>query len=473
LWLIDPAGIVRNSSLVLPTVPIKADDRDFFIELHKQDEADFIGHPVVGRMRGILNFSLARRRKGGANGFDGVIAVSIRPTYFVQFWRSVVSSLEQPAVLLARADGTVLAREPFPHYEAPKLAPNSTLMQAIGPAPAGGNYRAVSPLDGVERFFAYRKIDGFPAYVGYGVSVQDAVGVWHQHLIVYGGFFALATLGLSLIASAALRRARREADALDHWHATTTQLAAEAERRATTENQLHQAQKMEALGQMTGGLAHDLNNILTIIIGNLELLRPRITDERSIDLLERALTAVDSANKAISSLLSFARRQPLRVERFDLNKALYDMTGLMHQALGSRINLDATLSPDLWDVEADPNQTGLAVLNIVVNARDAMPEGGCLHIETANQILRGDPEGLFGPFVTLSIADTGSGIAPHLLPRVFEPFFTTKNPGKGTGLGLSMVYGFAKQSQGAVVIDSTVDRGTTITLYLPRLSGEA
>jgi len=473
LWLLDSAGIVRNSSLVLPQKPINGADEDFFIELRKGDAGDFISRPIVGKVRGLVHFNLARRRTSGTKNFDGVIVVTVHPTYFIQFWRSVVAQPNQSAMGLVRADGTVLAREPFPHYEAPKLGPETRFMQEVGRAPAGGSYRAVSALDRIERFFAYRKIDGFPVYVTYGVAVRDAAAVWHQHLITYGSFFAIATLGLAVIAVAAMRHARRAADALDHWRATTRQLAAEAKRRAATEDQLHQAQMMEALGQMTGGLAHDLNNVLAIISGNLELLRPRITDVRSIQLAERALTAAERAEKSITSLLSFARRQPLRSERFDLNKALQDMEGLMHQALGAKISLETMLSPDLRQVETDPNQTSLAVLNIIVNARDAMPEGGALQIKTANQVLNGDPDDLVGSFVALSFADTGSGIAPHLLSRVFEPFFTTKEPGKGTGLGLSMVYGFAKQSRGSVSIRSIVGQGTTITLYLPCVSDEA
>ena len=145
----------------------------------------------------------------------------------------------------------------------------------------------------------------------------------------------------------------------------------------------------------------------------------------------------------------------------------------MRQALGSKINLEMMLSPVALEVEADRNQTGLAVLNIVVNARDAMPEGGTLQIRTADQALNGEPDELVGSFVAVAFADTGGGIAPRVLSRFFEPFFTTKKPGEGTGLGLSMVYGFAKQSRGTVTINSVVGQGTTIILYLPRGRGEA
>jgi signal transduction histidine kinase len=219
---------------------------------------------------------------------------------------------------------------------------------------------------------------------------------------------------------------------------------------------------------MTGGVAHDFDNVLSIITGNLELVKLRTTDPRSVHLIDRALKGAESAEKSISSLLSFARRQPLQLERFDLNKALEDMAELMRQALGSKIHLNMVLSPTLGEIEADPNQTSLAILNIVVNARDAMPKGGRLQIETANQVLTGKPDGLVGSFVAARFADSGKGIPRHLLSRVFEPFFTTKNRGEGTGLGLSMVYGFANQSGGTVAIDSTVGQGTAMTLYLPR-----
>ncbi len=472
LWLLDPSGIVKNSNLILPELPIDSSDRDFFVTLRGRDIGDFISGPIVGRLHGFVNFNLARRRTSRSNEFDGVIVVSIQPAYFIEFWRRIVASLDRSSMVLVRADGTVLAREPFPNYDAPRLAPDSRLMRAISQADAG-SYRGISPLDGVERLFAYRKVDGFPVYVGYGVALNDALGVWHQHLLVYGTFFSFATLALTIIAASAARHARREAEALDQWYATARRLTEEADRRTATEDQLRQSQKMEALGQMTGGVAHDFNNVLTIITGNLELLKLRTIDSRSRDLIDRALKGTESAEKSINSLLAFARRQPLHLERFDINKALEGMIELMRQALGAEINLEMMLSPVALEVEADLNQTGLAVLNIVVNARDAMPEGGTLQIRTADQAFNGEPDELVGSFVAVSFADTGGGIAPRVLSRVFEPFFTTKKPGEGTGLGLSMVYGFAKQSHGTVTINSVVGQGTTITLYLPRGRGEA
>jgi signal transduction histidine kinase len=472
VWLLDQSGTVRNSSVDLPEAPIVSSDRDFFTALSEKDVGNFISRPVIGRMNGYINFSLARRRTGRSNEFDGVIAVSIRPPYFIDFWRSIISRMDRSTTLLLRADGIILAREPFPNFEASGIGPYSRLMHAISLADAG-SYRGISPIDGVERLFAYHKVDRFPVYIGHGVAVEDALAAWYQHLLIYGSFFALAALGLALTAAVAMRHAHREANALRGWRTTARQLTEEATRRAATEEQLRHSQKMDALGQMTGGVAHDFNNLLAIITGNLELLKLRTADLCSLHLIDRTLKGAESAEKLINSLLSFARRQPLRLERFDLNRALEDMADLMRQALGSNIALKMTLSPDLREIEADANQTSLAVLNIVVNARDAMQKGGTLQIETANRTLSGQPDDLVGSFVAVSFADTGSGIPRDLLSRVFEPFFTTKQAGEGTGLGLNMVYGFAKQSRGAVVIDSIVGQGTTITLYLAHAFVEA
>ena len=465
LWLIDPDGVARNSSVVLPKRPLNGADRDFFVSLRERDLGTFIGGPMVGRLRGLVNFNVAQRRTGASKAFDGVIVVSVSPRYFTDFWKKIAPPLDI-AVKLVRKDGVVLAREPVSDAEI-LLGVDNPLMQAIQNADSGTR-RMVSNIDGISRFYGYKKIDAYPVYLVYGVGVGVALHRWYAHLAVYGCFFGLATIALTFMAVVAARRARREAMALHHWREAARQLRAEAERRGAIEDQLRQSQKMDALGQMTSGVAHDFSNILTIVIGNLELLSQHVTTPRSAALAENALKAAERGTKAIQNLLSFARRQPLRSEIFDPNAALLNMTELFRQSLGSNIRLDMMLCKDAWPVEADLNQANLAVLNLVVNARDAMPEGGVLTVQTTNVRLNGDLHYLVGDFVLVTIADTGTGIKPDVMSRVFEPFFTTKEASHGTGLGLSMVYGFAKQSGGTVTIESAVGQGTTIMLYLPR-----
>ena len=226
-----------------------------------------------------------------------------------------------------------------------------------------------------------------------------------------------------------------------------------------------QAQKMEALGRLTGGVAHDFNNLLTVLQGNLELLSGRQRDPRQEARVEQALQTVARGERLTQQLLAFARRQPLKNESIVLNDLLRGMLELLARSVGDKVAIRTDLAADLWPAEADPTQLELAVINLAINARDAMPEGGTLSIRTRN-----GPRSLDGEtgLVTLEVADTGSGIAPDVLARVFEPFFTTKGAGKGTGLGLSMVYGFARQSGGTAAIRSRVGGGTTVTLQLPR-----
>jgi nitrogen-specific signal transduction histidine kinase/ActR/RegA family two-component response regulator len=240
-----------------------------------------------------------------------------------------------------------------------------------------------------------------------------------------------------------------------------------------TEMALQRAHKMEAIGQLTGGIAHDFNNLLTVVTGNLELMEMRLDDAYLLSLLREAQEASDLGAKLTERLLAFARRSPLEPEVIDLNTLVVSLTDLLHRTLGEQVELGAAISPDLWPVLADRGQLESAVINLAVNARDAMPNGGRLFIETANApldaIVDENTHDLgAGDYVRLSISDDGAGIKPEHLERVFEPFFTTKEVGRGTGLGLSMVYGFAKQSKGHATIYSEVGTGTTVNLYLPR-----
>ncbi len=246
------------------------------------------------------------------------------------------------------------------------------------------------------------------------------------------------------------------------------------------EEVLRQSQKMEAVGQLTGGIAHDFNNMLTGIIGSLELLRRRLARGRTEDLDSLIELGVTSANRAAAlthRLLAFSRRQSLDSKPVELNHLVRSMGELLHRSINESIRLEMHLDEKLWTAEADPNQLESALLNLVLNARDAMPEGGLLIVESANRSLDSSftnaHENLLpGDYVVLSVSDTGCGMPENVISRAFDPFFTTKPIGQGTGLGLSMIYGFSKQSHGHVSITSEVGQGTTVELYLPRFKGQ-
>ena len=258
-------------------------------------------------------------------------------------------------------------------------------------------------------------------------------------------------------------------------------VTAERERQkelAEVQERLRQSQKMETVGQLTGGVAHDFNNLLQIIAGNLDLLLRTLPEDASRHrrAAESAMSGAKRAATLTERLLAFSRRQPLQPKPLNANRLIAGMSELLHRSLGETIEVEVVASPNLWRAEADPNALENTLLNLALNARDAMPEGGKLTIETANAHLDRDyvsqhPELASGQYVSISVSDTGHGMAPEVVERVFEPFFTTKEVGKGTGLGLSMVYGFVKQSGGHVKLYSEPGQGTTVRLYLPRLTG--
>ncbi|WP_165842958.1 ATP-binding protein [Phenylobacterium deserti] len=291
----------------------------------------------------------------------------------------------------------------------------------------------------------------------------------------------IATLLLWFAGRMALRLEQRAGQ----LEAANARLQDEMAQRARAEEALRQSQKMEALGQLTGGVAHDFNNLLTVIMGGLETIGRQLAklpggpeSARMMRARDMALHGAERAATLTQRLLAFSRRQPLQPATLDPNKLVQGMGDLLRRALGETIELETVLTGGAWRIQADAAQLENAILNLAVNARDAMPEGGRLTIETANASLDEAyadkvPEGLTpGQYVMIAVTDTGSGMPPEILNMVFEPFFTTKEVGKGTGLGLSQVYGFVRQSHGHVAIYSEVGVGTTIKIYLPRRLGE-
>jgi PAS domain S-box-containing protein len=335
-------------------------------------------------------------------------------------------------------------------------ATEQAIAAALDPSGAGEYdiaYRTIGRVDGMERWIAAK-----------GRAVFDGDGRARRAVRFIGTVIDIS------------ERKRAEAE-LRHINATlearvaerTAALAHEAAIRQAAEEQLRQAQRMQALGKLTGGIAHDFNNLLAVISGSTEMLRrPGLDEARRLSLSDAIARATDRATALTAQLLAFARCHPLRPEVFDLNARMRDSAARLQRLIGSRYRVETDFQADLWQAKADPNQLEIALFNVAMNARDAMPEGGVITITTRNMELPAEGERAAGDYVGVAVGDTGSGISPELIDRVFEPFFTTKEMGRGTGLGLSQVWGFAAQSGGDVRITSQMKQGTTVFLHLPR-----
>jgi two-component system NtrC family sensor kinase len=457
IWAFDRSGRPLVSSTIYP-VPqtLNNADRDYFRAQVADPGATFIGDIVQARVGSLRFFVVSgRRTETPDRGFNGVIGITVLPEHFREFYTRLARGVADSFGLI-RTDGAFLARYPTVLDRPERLNPQSEFLRAIRSQPEEGLFTVASQLDGIERRIGYRKVAGYPIYVQAGIETaaisRELTSAMLGHL-AFGLPASLVMFGLALFA---LRRTER--------------FQMEVVRREVAEAALKQAQRLEAIGQLTGGVAHDFNNLLMVVSGNIERLRRYpIADERQ----RRALDAVDSAAKRGASLtkqlLSFSRQQTHEPTAVDLSRHLPQLEDMLRSSLRGDIVVDVQVAEGLWPAKIDLSELELAVLNIAVNARDAMPSGGRLTVAAQNVRLDDtDTIGVKGEFVALSLTDTGSGIPPDVLTRVFEPFFTTKEVGEGTGLGLSQVYGFARQSGGTAKIASQPGRGTTVTLYLPR-----
>src|SRR5580692_6572681 len=271
------------------------------------------------------------------------------------------------------------------------------------------------------------------------------------------------------------KRVRERTEALE---AANRSLLDEAASRAAAEAQIRQLQKMEAVGQLTGGIAHDFNNMLAIVVGSLDIAKRSLASDpqKAGRFIGNAMEGARRGAQLTSRLLAFSRQQSLDPRPLDINDLMRDMSNLLLRSIGPNIQLESVLAPGLWRTFADGSQLESALINLCVNGRDAMPDGGRLILETSNVALdaayaRAHVDARPGDYVCICVTDFGSGMTPDVLARAFDPFFTTKTPGKGTGLGLSQVYGFVKQSDGHVRIDSQPGRGTAVRIHLPRYLG--
>ncbi|KQP77441.1 ATP-binding protein [Methylobacterium sp. Leaf117] len=475
ITIVDRQGRMRASGRTYPADPsVSFAERNWFQALNEANSPlPYISRAHTGPQSGKQVFNVAGGIRDRQGTFEGVTAVSVDRSYFEDFYRSVDPEFEHN-VILVREDGQILAREPPTSVAA--LTTSGTMMQQIRSSPSG-SFRLLSQIDGVERIFSYRRVGEYPVFVGFGISVPSALAPWRRNLLDFGIVAILASLALLAVSNLAIRQTRREQLARKQWQNTADALQEEARERERIGEQLRQAQKMESVGRLTGGIAHDFNNLLTIVLGSLDLLRQRMadSDERLVRLVSNAIDGASRATALTHRLLAFSRQQPLDPAPVDVNKLMSDMSDLVRRTLSGNIAVETVLADGLWPIFADANQLESIILNLAVNARDAMPDGGKITIETANRHLDVayaalHPDVGAGDFVLIAVSDTGTGMTPDIKEKVFEPFFTTKPIGKGTGLGLSQVHGFVKQSGGHVSISSEVGQGTTIALYLPRLN---
>ena len=459
VWAFDRRGRPLVSSTIMP-VPRDLDnsDRSYFRAHQEGPDGTYVSELLRARVGSLRFFVVSDRRLGQNPGvFDGVIGVTVSPDHFSHFYRKL--SRGRDLFVMVRADGTLLSRFPDARIES---APVPTeVAEAVSAGKEAGVFISVSPLDQLQRRFGYRKVPGFPIYVMTGIEMAALTSEFNRSVMTQLGIglpIAFAMFGLAMYA---LRRTERFREELI--------------RREMAEAALKQAQRLEAIGQLTGGVAHDFNNLLMVVNGNLRRIKRAIgADALPHGAADAIETAVKRGADLTRQLLSFARRQTHEAKAIDVRACLQAIHLMLQSSLRGNIRVETQISDDVWRAKVDVGELELALLNLAVNARDAMSAGGQLTVAAYNASLEEVTSvGLTGEYVAIRVKDTGVGIPPDALQRVFEPFFTTKEIGKGTGLGLSQVYGFAKQAGGLASIESEPGVGTTVTLFLPRTTDTA
>ncbi|WP_375458671.1 ATP-binding protein [uncultured Enterovirga sp.] len=465
--LVGDDGRVVNFSRAFPVPPIDLADRAHFSALKTGAGAaeSFVSEPVQNRGTGDWTVYLARRFSTSTGALIGIVYGAVELRYFRDFYASL--DLGRGAALaLWHRDGTLLVRHPSLDIGSRSEKPAFRTEQPPGVPLV---FEVASGSDGQARIVASRSIPEFAVLATASRTLGNILREWRRQALVVGLSGALVALA---VLSVMIALARQFA-AYEEVAQAVRERATAVTGREEVEAQLRQSQKLEAMGQLTSGVAHDFNNLLTVVIGNLDLLSRRLPPEaeKLRRHVEGARGGAERAAGLTQRLLAFSRRQALEPQAVDVNALVRGMADLFRQTLGENKTLTFDLAPDVDRTFADPNQLEAALLNLVVNARDAMPGGGTVTIETRNQGGAGPPSRT--DFVSIVVADTGSGMTPEVVRRAFEPFFTTKQPGVGTGLGLAQVYGFVKQSLGDVAIDSQEGSGTRISLFLPRMRPQA
>jgi signal transduction histidine kinase len=463
IWIIGADGKAIVTTLAATPPNLDFSDREYFQHHQRGQAGRYLSPPFTSRTTGERILDISARFNGPDGNFGGVINVSLRTSYFEEFQSNLINDEPGLALNLFHEDGPIYARWPKLANAPDRLGPNSPTLQLVKAGKTSATVRGVSSVDNRNRLVSFAKLEGYPLYVGAGIDLSTV------RAAVMREFAVLLALGLPPFAAIffaariAIRRAQES-------YLAAERLNAETITRRKAEEALLQAQKLEALGRLTGGVAHDFNNALMVISNNAFLLH-RETTPAGAERLASIKRAVDSATKLTRQLLAFSRRQALIPERVDLRAKLPATGALLAPVLGGQIALSIEVAPDVHPILVDMAELELSLLNLAINARDAMPAGGAFTIRARNLEAGTDDPSKRLPMVLIEVSDSGSGIPPEVLARVFEPFFTTKPVGEGTGLGLSQVYGFCERAGGQASIRSELGVGTTVSLRFPAATG--
>ncbi len=468
VWLNSIQSAPKNASVA---------DRDYFL-VHKNGVSQglYISEAFTGRLNGERQFSLSLRRFTASGDFDGIIYATVLLKYLTQFWEQF-TPLAGHLIPLVKSDGSVIAHYPLPKGPA-RLNLQGQFMTQLQKSPRG-LYTAVSQVDGIERINAFSQVENYPLHIGFSVETAYVLRDWWNESLIAASLALVLALTLAALWLAVVRQSHEQRVSATRWQVIAEDLNIEVRRRKDAEEAMRHSQKMEAVGQLAGGIAHDFNNFLSALVNNLQLMRRRL-DKGHVDELPRYVAAAETiASKASAMtqrLLAFSRRQTLAPAPLDVNERIEAMHELITQTAGPSIRVRSEFTQDSCTTLCDPNQLDSALLNLAINARDAMPDGGDLTITTTRTYLTvvqaaalqlpADPA-----YVLVRVKDSGAGMTVQTIERAFEPFFTTKPIGQGTGLGLSMVYGFVTQSGGQIKIDSQPGAGTELSIYLPAYEG--
>jgi signal transduction histidine kinase/CheY-like chemotaxis protein len=465
LSVFDSHGKLIVSSRFMPTPNVSIGDRADFTTTRDTRAKFHVSMPERGRVQNtdIINTLSARFAQDGR--FLGEISVALRRDYLIDYYRQLAA--REPALTLAlhRDDGGVLARFP-PATVANPPDRHAVLAEAFAQGRPTGLMRYVSPLDDEEKLAAYQRVGDYPVFAAAGYAMRDVRLAWWRRDVSIASIALIPCLALWLLIGFSLRRLKAEEATWQRWRG-------ELALRRTAEAATRRMQRMGALGNLVANVAHDFNNLLMVVASNMEMAR-----HKGFNGLEREVTAVERASANAASLarrlMSVARRQPLQMQVIHLDRWMAESEPLLRTALGDKVTLHTRMSGATWPVCVDATELSSALLNIAVNAKDAMPNGGDFHIQCANVRYQDASDGLAaGEYVVISCKDSGTGMRPDVAKHAFEPLFTTKGTGAGTGLGLAQVLAMTEQAGGTARVNSAWGYGTTIYLYLPHFSRQS